>query len=79
MKQTRRVLPVLCCLLCVTGPFTLGAQEAPSDDCPPAAAYNVVDFGAKGDNRALNSEAIQRAIDKACAGRHFQEGARVKR
>jgi hypothetical protein len=44
------------------------AQQSPPRPPAASAIYNVRDFGAKGDNKMLDTAAVQAAID-ACAKR----------
>jgi polygalacturonase len=61
----KRVLEVLIALL-----FVVEAADAQHTKLPeiPATVYNVRDYGAVGDNKTLNTLAIQKALDQAKAG-----------
>lgn len=51
----------------------LAAAPAASGSAPGARTHNITDFGAKGDGKTLDTQAVQRAID-AC---HAEQGGTV--
>jgi hypothetical protein len=55
------------------GPALLAAAPQTTAPAPGARVYNILDFGAKGDGRTLNTRALQDAID-AC---HKDQGGTV--
>src|SRR5436189_3369756 len=44
------------------------AQPAPMPDAGPGTVFDIRRFGAVGDGKAIDTEAINRAIDAAAAG-----------
>src|SRR4051794_36822234 len=75
MKNRLRVIPVFLfaltvCLIAVNAQKTFdSAKIAHNRDAlaDTAAAYNVKSFGAKGDGKALDTPAINKAIERAAA------------
>ena len=73
-QQTRREWMRIAAAASLSGGY-LDAQRPASRDTiwPGAQIYNIVDFGAKGDGKSLDTTAVQAAID-AC---HKDEGGTV--
>lgn len=60
-------LPKIFVLVLALVALSSGAPALPQKNSPFAGAFDVKKFGAKGDGKALDSPAINKAIDAAAA------------